>query len=104
MEAKTSTLESRLEKDHHDTSQQIQTLQENFQNRYETTQRDLQMIRTDLEHDLGKLGHSPAGFHLSEEKSCSTGKQSCELILHSSSKWLEKESPYMANKFFALLQ
>ncbi|KAL9833733.1 uncharacterized protein GJ701_013099 [Geothlypis trichas] len=54
VEAKTSTLESRLEKDHHDTSQQIQTLQENFQNRYETTQRDLQMIRTDLEHDLGR--------------------------------------------------
>ncbi|XP_053850669.1 uncharacterized protein LOC128816782 isoform X6 [Vidua macroura] len=54
VEAKTSTLESRLEKDHHETSQQIQTLQENFQNTYETTQHDLQMIRTDLEHDLGR--------------------------------------------------
>ncbi|XP_053816619.1 E3 ubiquitin-protein ligase TRIM39-like isoform X1 [Vidua chalybeata] len=54
VEAKTCTLESRLEKDHHETSQQIQTLQENFQNTYETTQHDLQMIRTDLEHDLGR--------------------------------------------------
>ncbi|KAF2984743.1 hypothetical protein EK904_002309, partial [Melospiza melodia maxima] len=54
MEAKTSTLEARLEKDHHEASQQIQTLQENFQMRYETTQRDLQRIRTDLEHDLGR--------------------------------------------------
>ncbi|XP_005425820.1 E3 ubiquitin-protein ligase TRIM39-like [Geospiza fortis] len=54
VQAKTSTLESRLEKHHHEASQQIQILQENFQNRYETTQRDLQMIRTDLEHDLGR--------------------------------------------------
>ncbi|XP_068065729.1 E3 ubiquitin-protein ligase TRIM21-like isoform X2 [Anomalospiza imberbis] len=54
VEAKTSTLESRLEKDHHETSQKIQTLQEDFQNTYETTQRDLQMLRTDLEHDLGR--------------------------------------------------
>nr|XP_026654764.1 uncharacterized protein LOC102072978 [Zonotrichia albicollis] len=81
MEAKTSTLEARLEKDHHEASQQIQTLQENFQKKYEATQRDFQRIRTELEHDLGKLGYSPASFHLSKEKSCSTGKQSCELIL-----------------------
>ncbi|KAM3660632.1 uncharacterized protein VK521_011878 [Ammospiza maritima maritima] len=54
MEAKTSTLEARLEKDHREASQQIQTLQENFQQRYEATQRDLQRIRTDLEHDLGR--------------------------------------------------
>ncbi|XP_038013082.1 E3 ubiquitin-protein ligase TRIM39-like isoform X3 [Motacilla alba alba] len=54
VEAKTSTLESRLEKDHHEASQQIQILQENFQNRYETTQHDLQMIRTDLQHHLAR--------------------------------------------------
>ncbi|OWK57690.1 E3 ubiquitin-protein ligase TRIM39 [Lonchura striata] len=54
VEEKTSTLESRLEKDHHEISKQIQTLQENFQNTYETTQRDLQMIRIHLEHELGR--------------------------------------------------
>lgn len=101
MEEKTSTIESRLEKDHHEISKQIQILQENFQNTYETTQRDLQMIRIHLEHELGKPCHSPAGFHFSEEQSCSTGKQSCELIVHSSSKWMKKESPHMANQLCA---
>ncbi|XP_064251270.1 E3 ubiquitin-protein ligase TRIM21-like isoform X2 [Passer domesticus] len=52
VEEKTSSLESRLEKDYHEASQQIQTLQKNLQNMYDTTQRDLRMIRTDLEHDL----------------------------------------------------
>nr|XP_041575772.1 E3 ubiquitin-protein ligase TRIM21 isoform X2 [Taeniopygia guttata] len=52
VEEKTSTLESRLEKDHHEISKQIQILQENFLNTYETTQRDLQMIRIHLEHEL----------------------------------------------------
>nr|XP_041575777.1 E3 ubiquitin-protein ligase TRIM39 isoform X10 [Taeniopygia guttata] len=54
VEEKTSTLESRLEKDHHEISKQIQILQENFLNTYETTQRDLQMIRIHLEHELGR--------------------------------------------------
>ncbi|XP_072793185.1 uncharacterized protein [Taeniopygia guttata] len=52
VEEKTSTLESRLEKDHHEISKEIQILQENFLNTYETTQRDLQMIRIHLEHEL----------------------------------------------------
>ncbi|XP_039572292.1 E3 ubiquitin-protein ligase TRIM39-like isoform X2 [Passer montanus] len=52
VEEKTTSLESRLEKDHHEASQQIQTLQKNLQNMYDTTQRDLRMVRTDLEHDL----------------------------------------------------
>ncbi|XP_072793189.1 uncharacterized protein [Taeniopygia guttata] len=54
VEEKTSTLESRLEKDHHEISKEIQILQENFLNTYETTQRDLQMIRIHLEHELGR--------------------------------------------------
>lgn len=50
VEANTSALESRL----HEASQQIQTVQEVFQNIHGSTQHELQMIRTDLEHDLGR--------------------------------------------------
>uniref|UniRef100_A0A8U7P8D1 Uncharacterized protein n=1 Tax=Corvus moneduloides TaxID=1196302 RepID=A0A8U7P8D1_CORMO len=54
VEANTSALESRLEKDLHEASQQILTLQKAIQNMEGSTQRDLQMIRTDLEHELGR--------------------------------------------------
>ena len=84
-------------------SQQMQTLQEAIQNMEVSTQRDLQMIRADLENELGKLGHSPAGLHLSKGKSCFTGKLSCEHILHSSSKGMGKDSPYMGNRFVIVM-
>ncbi|XP_017583309.1 PREDICTED: butyrophilin subfamily 2 member A2-like isoform X1 [Corvus brachyrhynchos] len=54
VEANKSALESRLEKDLHEASQQILTLQKAIQNMEGSTQRDLQMIRTDLEHELGR--------------------------------------------------
>uniref|UniRef100_A0A8C3E990 Uncharacterized protein n=1 Tax=Corvus moneduloides TaxID=1196302 RepID=A0A8C3E990_CORMO len=46
-------LESRLEKDLKQLSQQIQTLIQAFQNMQESTERDLLMIRTDLENKRG---------------------------------------------------
>ncbi|XP_041876236.1 butyrophilin subfamily 3 member A1-like isoform X2 [Corvus kubaryi] len=46
-------LESRLEKDLKQLSQQIQTLKQAFQNMQESTERDLLMIRTDLENKRG---------------------------------------------------
>ncbi|XP_039428573.1 butyrophilin subfamily 3 member A1-like isoform X1 [Corvus cornix cornix] len=53
-EANTSqALESRLEKDLKQLSQQIQTLIQAFQNMQESTERDLLMIRTDLENKRG---------------------------------------------------
>ncbi|XP_039428578.1 butyrophilin subfamily 3 member A3-like isoform X6 [Corvus cornix cornix] len=57
-EANTSqALESRLEKDLKQLSQQIQTLIQAFQNMQESTERDLLMIRTDLENkrELSKV-------------------------------------------------
>lgn len=70
-------------------SQQVQTLQKAFQNTQVYTQRDLQMIRTDLKDELGEQGHSPADLHLSEGQSSSTGKLTCELILCLLSEWAE---------------
>uniref|UniRef100_A0A8C3EAE5 Uncharacterized protein n=1 Tax=Corvus moneduloides TaxID=1196302 RepID=A0A8C3EAE5_CORMO len=50
----TNALESMWKKDLHEVSQQVQTLQKAFQNTQVYTQRDLQMIRTDLKDELGK--------------------------------------------------
>lgn len=94
------TLESIRLKDHQHLYQKIQTLQEAFQKEQESTQRALQLLRTDLENELGEQGHSSAGCHLSGGKSCFTGKLSCVLVLHSSSKRMEKDNPYMGNSFF----
>lgn len=71
-------------------SQQVQTLQKAFKNTQVYAQRDLQMIRTVLKDELGKQGYSPAGLHLSEGQSVSTGKLICELILCPLSEWAER--------------
>lgn len=85
----TNTLESMWKKDLQEVSQQVQTLQEPFQNTQVYIQHDLQMIRTDLKDELGEQGHSPAGLHLSEGQSGSTGKLTCELVLCLLSEWAE---------------
>lgn len=77
----TNTLESMWKKDLHEVSQQVQTLQKAFQNTQLYTQRDFQMMKTDLKDELGEQGHSPAGLHLPEGQCDSTGKLTCELII-----------------------
>ncbi|XP_031950604.1 butyrophilin-like protein 9 isoform X6 [Corvus moneduloides] len=61
-------LESRLEKDLKQLSQQIQTLIQAFQNMQESTERDLLMIRTDLENkrELSKV-ESYKGKHRGDD-------------------------------------
>lgn len=60
-------------------SQQIQTLKQTFQNMKVSIQRDLQMIRTDLENKLGEQNISTTGLHTSEGKGCPTSKLSWNL-------------------------
>jgi len=101
VEAKiTRVLESMQEKNLQNISQPSQTLQnavENGQSMQESTQRDLQKLTADLENQLGEQGHSQEDFPLSNHKSWSTGKPSCELHLHTSSKWMEIDRPLVGS-------
>jgi len=86
------------EKDLQHISQSIQTLKnavESVQTMQESTQRDLQKLAADLENQLGEQSHSQEGFPLSNGKSWSRGKPSCELHLHTSSKWMEMDSSFV---------
>lgn len=53
----TGTIAYMWQKDLLQLSQQIQTLKQTFQNMKVSTQRDLQMIKTDLENKLGEQNH-----------------------------------------------
>ncbi|XP_064495112.1 butyrophilin subfamily 3 member A1-like [Pseudopipra pipra] len=52
VENTTGALESMWKRDLHEVSQKIQTLQEDFQNMQQSTQHDIQLLRTDLENKL----------------------------------------------------
>lgn len=94
------SLETVWLKNHQHLYQKIQTLQEAFQNEQESTRCDIQVLKTDLENELGEQGHSPAGCLFPGGKSCSTGELSWVIAHHSFSKQMEKYNPYVGNSFF----
>lgn len=124
MEANTSgAVEALQQKDIQGVSQQIQAFQKVLPTMQESTQNDLKLNKeymegkgskeedtakrsfsdnhlAELEKKIGEHGHSQEGLLLSEGKCWSTEKQFCKQVLLTSSKSMEKDSPFLGSSFY----